>query len=102
MWLTPDQGGRPTGPPSTDGPSYAQVAHVPPHTVDSGTASFVLRGFDSGRLRSEAEGRWLVVENEGPYLVQEGSVVVVTEGRTVVAYFTVTRVDTTQLPQQTH
>jgi len=74
-------------------PAYAQVAHVPPQTVDSGTASFVVRGFDPSSWRSSAEGRWLVVNNDGPHRVQEGSVVVITEGRTTVAYFTVKTID---------
>jgi hypothetical protein len=89
IWLTPEQGGRTKGPPPVDGPSYAQVAHVPPETVESGSASFVLRGFEPGQWRSKAEGRWLVVENEGAQLVRPGSVVVITEGPTPVAYFTV-------------
>jgi hypothetical protein len=94
LWLTPEQGGRRTGPPPPDGPSYAQVAHVPPGTIDSGTASFVLRGFAQNELKSPAEGKWLVVENEGPQRVGPGSVVVITEGPTVVAYFTVHSVAT--------
>lgn len=80
VWLTPEQGDRATGPPpaSVDR-DYAQLAHVPPHSAETGTASFLLRGFESGAWRSRAEGRWLVVENEGDQLLLPGGVAVVTE-----------------------
>ena len=94
IWLTPDQAGRRSGiPPAVPGVSYAQVAHVPPHTVHSGSASFVLRGWDPEHWRSPAEGRWLFAENEGDYLVDPGDVVVVTEGTRAVALFLVESVD---------
>jgi hypothetical protein len=91
IWLTPEQGGRNGGPPP-DPENYAQVAHVPPQTVASGTASFVLRGFDPTAMRSAAEGGWLLVENRGVQRVEPGAVIVVTEGTRVVAYFTVREV----------
>ena len=91
VWLTPEQGGRRTGPP-VDPDNYAQVAHVTPHGVHDGSASFVLSGFEPGAPRSSAQGRWLIVENEGPQLVEPGSIVVVTEGPQVVAFFTVSEV----------
>ena len=96
VWLTPEQGGRSSGPPqpSTD-IDYAHTAFVPPHTVDSGLASFALRNFDAGAWSSAAEGRWLIVENGGDQLVEPGSVVVCTEGPRVVAYFHVERVTDT-------
>lgn len=94
VWLTPEQGGRSTGPPpSSQHHDYAQLAHVPPHGVDTGTASFVLRGFKSAAWRSPAEGKWLVVPNEGDQLLVPGSVAVVTEGERPVAYFHVHRVN---------
>lgn len=90
IWLTPEQGGRARGIPAfTDGQSYAHVAHVPPSTPAEGTASFVLRGWNPKAWRSPAEGRWLLVENEGPQLIVPGSLVVVAEGSQVVAYFSV-------------
>lgn len=93
VWLTPEQGGRSSGPPPVSAErDYAQTAFVPPHTVESGLASFVLRGFEDAAWTSTAEGRWLVVENDGDQLVEPGSVVVVTEGTRVVAYFHVERV----------
>jgi hypothetical protein len=93
VWLTPEQGGRKTGPPAPpDGKDYAVTAFVPPSDVQSGLASIILRGFRHGEWRSAAEARWLAVENEGDQLVEAGTVVVVTEGPKTVGYFTVERV----------
>lgn len=89
VWLTPDQGGRPSRPP--DGGDYAQIGFVPPHDVHAG-ASFVLTGFEPGAWTSRAQGRWLVVANEGDQGVEPGTVVVCAEGRRVVAYFHVEHV----------
>jgi hypothetical protein len=88
VWLTPEQGGRSSGPPppSTEW-DYAHTAFVPPHTSESGLASFALRNFKPDAWTSGAEGRWLIVENEGDQLVGPGTVVVCTEGSRVVAYF---------------
>lgn len=93
IWLTPEQGGRASGPPvPSESSDYAVTAFVPPYTVKSGLASFALRGFTAGRWRSRAEGRWLIVANEGEQEVQAGAVVAVTEGPRVVAYFVVDEV----------
>jgi hypothetical protein len=93
VWLTPEQGGRKSGPPAPpDDQDYAVTAFVPPHDVANGLASFILRAFRHGEWRSVAEGRWLVVENSDEQLVEPGSVVVVTEGPRPVAYFHVTQV----------
>lgn len=91
IWLTAEQGGRRTGPPS-DPDNYAVTAFVPPHTVETGLASFVLRRFDPVSYRSTAEGRWLLAENAGAQRVTPGCVVAVTEGARVVAYFLVAEV----------
>jgi hypothetical protein len=96
VWLTPEQGGRATGPPVPRFPGrpyFAATAYVPPRTAATGLASFVLRGFNAGEWRSPAEGRWLIVANDGEQLVENGSVVVVTEGTKAVAFFTVDQVD---------
>ncbi|PUA82190.1 hypothetical protein [Nocardioides currus] len=66
---------------------------VPPHTVDSGSASVVLDVEDRAAWRSGASGCWLVVDNDGTQLVQAGAVIVITEGRRTVAYFHVESVD---------
>lgn len=93
VWLTPEQGGRSSGPPPSSADwDYAATAFVPPHTAETGLASFVVRSFKAGAWRSPAEAIWLVVENDDPNLVEPGSVVVVTEGLTAVAYFHVERV----------
>jgi len=86
IWLTAEQGGRQSGPPPNS-ETYAATAFVPPQTVESGLASFVIRGFDPSEYRSPAEGHWLIVENAGPQLVRPGSIVVVTEGLRVVGFF---------------
>jgi hypothetical protein len=93
-WLTPEQGRRETGPPipRPTWPYYAATAYVPPHTAGTGLASFVLRNFDAHAWRSCAEGRWLATDVSGDQLVQPGSMIAVTEGSRVVAYFTVERI----------
>lgn len=90
VWLTAEQGGRTTGPPPAD--DYFANAFVPPRTADSGLASFVLRGTAPGAVVSPAAGCWLVVDNSGPYRIQEGTVVVLTEGPRPVGYFHVAEV----------
>jgi hypothetical protein len=90
-WLTPDQGGRDAGPPvpRKAWPYYTATAYVLPHTVDTGLASFVLRDFDADAWHSHAEGRWLTTDVSDEQLVKPGSIIAVTEGSQVVAYFTV-------------
>lgn len=92
VWLTPEQGGRDCIPVRSDGLGYASTAYVPPNTAVNGLASFVLHHFKPGSLRSAADGRWLVVENEGCCRIEAGSLVVVTEGPRVTAYFHVEHV----------
>ena len=58
---------------------YAATAHIPSATVHSGVASFVIRAPDSTAWRSAATAAWLIVENEGAYWVDDGTVLVVTE-----------------------
>jgi len=74
------------------GTYYAATAYVPPRTAETGLASFILRNFDAGARRSGAEGRWMLAGGQGRELVQPGSVIAVTEGARVVAYFTVQHV----------
>jgi hypothetical protein len=45
--------------------------------------------FLPGGWRSQAEGRWLIVGNEGDQEVEQGSVVVITEGARDVAFFAI-------------
>lgn len=88
VWLTREQSGRDSGPPPTpSGQDYAATGYVPPATADTGLASVVLRVEDPTSWRSPAEAGWLVAANDEPNLVREGEVIVITEGRRVVAYF---------------
>lgn len=88
VWLTREQGGRDSGPPPTPGDQdYAATGYVPPATAETGLASVVLRAENRTSWRSAADAGWLMVDNDGPYLVREGDVIVVTEGHRVVAYF---------------
>ncbi|WP_157514300.1 hypothetical protein [Nocardia concava] len=88
LWLTPDQGGRSSGPPLTPPDhDYAATAFVPPHGAAEGQASFVLRVEDRSAWRSPAGAAWLIVENTGAYTIPVGSVVVITEGLKIVGYF---------------
>lgn len=90
VWLTAEQGGRKTGPPRAD--DYVANAYVPPQTAHSGLASFALRGFAPEALVSPAAGCWPIVDNSGLYRIQEGTVVVITEGPRPVGYFHVEEV----------
>jgi hypothetical protein len=93
IWLTPEQGGRRTGVPEpSTAYSYAHVAHVPPQSFQTGSASFVLRGWRPHQWRSPAEGKWLIAENAGDQLVAPGAVIVVTEGARITALFLVEHV----------
>lgn len=82
-------GGRPTGPPPPG--DYAQIAFLPPHDVQA-DASFVLAGFEPGAWTSNAQGRWLVVANEGDQRIVPGTMDLCAEGPRVVAYFHVAAV----------
>jgi hypothetical protein len=52
-----------------------------------------MRVSDRAAWRSAADARWLVVGNVPPHRVSEGDIIVVTEGRRVVAYFHVESMD---------
>lgn len=84
VWLTAEQGGRSSGPPHGE---LRATGFVPPHSADDGLASFWLSGFANGAWRSDAMGWWPLTPNSGAQTVRPGTVVVVTEGARVVAYF---------------
>lgn len=93
IWLTPQQGGRSSGVPATPaGQDYAATAFVPPHTVGTGLASFVLRVDDRGAWTSTARAGWLIVPDDPRTRVQPGTVIVVTDGLRTVGYFHVDRI----------
>ena len=88
VWLTADQGGRSSGPPVTPAEhDYAATGFVPPHTAETGLASFVLKTEHPGSWTSAAEAGWLVTQDDPRFHVRPGTVVVVTEGPRNVAYF---------------
>lgn len=95
LWLSPEQGGRRSGPPEDRGqwPYYAANGWLPPlSAAGDGLRSFLLRGFVSGQWRSPAEARWLVELEDYPEVVA-GSVLVVSEGPRPVGFFFVDQVD---------
>jgi len=93
IWLTAHQGGRTSGPPATPADAdYAATAFVPPESLATGLASFILRVVDRSAWLSEAAGAWLVIPNEPRHQVGVGSIVVITEGSRSVAYFHVDEV----------
>jgi hypothetical protein len=99
IWLTPEQSGRSSGPPPTSREhDYASIAFVPPHTVESGLASFVVRVEDTSAWRSRAFAGWLLVDNSGDQAVEPGTVIVITEGSRPVAFFRVDYVCANPLP----
>jgi hypothetical protein len=95
VWLTPEEGGRLSGPPvpTAESRDYAATPFVTPQTVETALASLVVRVSDGGAWRSPAAAGWLVVENEPPHLVVPGDVICVTEGSRTVAHFHVAEVD---------
>lgn len=94
LWLSPEQGGRRTGPPEDQGrwPHYAATGWLPPLSAEDGLRSLLLRGFVSGQWRSAAEARWLVELEDYPEVVP-GSVLVVSEGPRPVGFFLVDHAD---------
>jgi hypothetical protein len=91
VWLTAEQGGRPSV-PQLSGRPYAVLGFVPPATALTGSYSFYLWGWDPAALTSAAEGAWLFAENAGDRPVVPGTVIVVTEVHKIVAYFHVEEV----------
>jgi hypothetical protein len=63
------------------------TAFVPPESIENGLASFILRVDDRTAWSSPASGGWLAVENDRPHMIERGSIVVITEGPSPVAYF---------------
>lgn len=99
IWLTPEQGGRTSGPPPTQPDhDYAATGFVPPHTVDSGLASLVVRVDDRTAWRTRALAAWLIVDGQGDQSVVPGDLIVVTEGPRHVAFLRVDRVSADPVP----
>lgn len=99
VWLTPQQGGRVSGPPALDYDyDYTATAFLPPRTAADGQAGIALRGFAPGAWRSFAEGFLVADENTPVQHVWPGCVVVVTEGERAVAYFNVEEIQSFEQP----
>lgn len=97
IWLTPDQGGRVSGPPTPDYDyDYTATAYVPPRTADSGQAGIALSRFAPHAWRSPAEGLLVPAGDARAQHVSPGCIVVVTEGTRPVGLFTVEEVEQNQ------
>ena len=93
VWLTPQQGGRVSGPPEPDYDyDYTATAYLPPLTAEDGQAGLSLRRFAPNAWRSPAEGLLVPGEDIRGQQVAPGCIVVVTEGLRPVGLFTVEEV----------
>jgi hypothetical protein len=93
VWLTPQQGGRVSGPPEPDYDyDYTATAYLPPRTAEDGQAGLVLRRFAPNAWRSPAEGLLVPGKDIRAQQVVPGCIVVVTEGLRPVGLFTVEEV----------
>lgn len=107
VWLTPQQGGRVSGPPEPDYDyDYTATAYLPPRTAEDGQAGVALRRFAPGAWRSSAEGILVPGQGHRAQQVVPGCIVVVTEGVRPVGLFTVEEVhalapDGTPVPDRT-
>ncbi|MDX6235789.1 MAG: hypothetical protein QOG10_604 [Kribbellaceae bacterium] len=93
VWLTPQQGGRVSGPPEPDYDyDYTATAYLPPQTAEDGQAGLALRRFAPNAWRSSAEGLLVPGTDIRSQQVVPGCIVVVTEGLRPVGLFTVQEV----------
>ena len=93
VWLTPQQGGRVSGPPEPDYDyDYTATAYVPPRTAEDGQAGIALRRFAPGAWRTPAEGILVPAKGSRAQQVIPGCIVVVTEGTRPVGLLTVEEV----------
>jgi hypothetical protein len=94
VWLTPQQGGRVSGPPDPDYDyDYTATAYLPPRTADDGQAGLALRRFAPGAWRTPAEGILVPAKGNRAQQVIPGCIVVITEGVRPVGLLTVEEVD---------
>ncbi|HEY4572080.1 MAG TPA: hypothetical protein VIH10_21560 [Kribbella sp.] len=93
VWLTPQQGGRVSGPPEPDYDyDYTATAYLPPRTADDGQAGIALRRFAPGAWRTPAEGILVPAKGNRAQQVIPGCLVVITEGVRPVGLLTVEEV----------
>lgn len=90
VWLTPQQGGRVSGPPEPDYDyDYTATAYLPPRTAEDGQAGIALRRFAPGAWRTQAEGILVPAKGNRAQQVVPGCIVVITEGTRPVGLLTV-------------
>ncbi|GAA1163452.1 hypothetical protein GCM10009630_71880 [Kribbella jejuensis] len=93
VWLTPQQGGRVSGPPEPDYDyDYTATAYLPPRTAEDGQVGVALRRFAPGAWRTPAEGILVPAKGNRAQQVIPGCIVVVTEGVRPVGLLTVEEV----------
>jgi len=93
VWLTPQQGGRVSGPPEPDYDyDYTATAYLPPRTAEDGQAGLALRRFAPGAWRTPAEGILVPAKGNRAQQVIPGCIVVITEGVRPVGLLTVEEV----------
>ncbi|WP_427895106.1 hypothetical protein ACQHIV_16125 [Kribbella sp. GL6] len=93
VWLTPQQGGRVSGPPEPDYDyDYTATAYLPPRTPEDGQAGVALRRFAPGAWRTPAEGILVPGKGNRAQQVIPGCIVVLTEGVRPVGLLTVEEV----------
>jgi hypothetical protein len=93
VWLTPQQGGRVSGPPEPDYDyDYTGTAFLPPRTAEDGQAGVCLRRFAPGAWRTPIEGILVPGPGNRAQQVIPGCLVVITEGVRPVAFLTVEEV----------
>ena len=93
VWLTPQQGGRVSGPPEPDYDyDYTATAYLPPRKAEDGQADIALRRFAPGAWRSPAEGILVPAKGNRAQQVIPGCIVVITEGTRPVGLLTIEEV----------
>jgi hypothetical protein len=94
VWLTPQQGGRVSGPPEPDYDyDYTATAYLPPRSAEDGQAGIALRRFAPGAWRTAAEGILVPAKGNRAQQVIPGCIVVITEGVRPVGLLTVEEVN---------
>ncbi|RZU12327.1 hypothetical protein EV645_5593 [Kribbella rubisoli] len=93
LWLTPQQGGRVSGPPEPDYDyDYTATAYLPPRTPEDGQAGIALRRFAPSAWRTPAEGILVPAKGNRAQQVIPGCIVIITEGVRPVGLLTVEEV----------
>lgn len=93
VWLTPQQGGRVSGPPEPDYDyDYTATAYLPPRTAEDGQAGIALHRFAPGAWRTPVDGILVPAKGHRAQQVVPGCIIVITEGVRPVGLLTVEEV----------